>query len=208
MTRIFTAMRLLLGAAMLLSGINHFLGVVPLPEWHDPLALQLMTAFDHSGLLGVAKAIHLVGGALLLSNRLVPFALAALLPVNVCAFYIAVVLEGAPVGGSLALLILALNGLLMLARLEDYRGVLQPGALAIGEGAGDGENYSSLFVQPLGTVPRAKLAAGIATLAAAIAFYYWIVPFANGDYGLMVLVFPLAVLVARTIQTFASRSAS
>ena len=43
----------------------------------DPMAVRLMTAFKHSGLLPVAKFIHFATGLMLLSNRAVPFALAA-----------------------------------------------------------------------------------------------------------------------------------
>jgi hypothetical protein len=126
--------QLVFGAWMLLSGVNHFF--VPLwaqPVGHEPLAVQLMAALVHSRLLDVAMAIQLVTGALILTGFIVPAALCVVVPVNTCAVYWAVVLEHQPVGALLALLALALNGALMLAYIDYYRGVLEKHALTLGE---------------------------------------------------------------------------
>ena len=84
MTRWLEALRLLLGTTMVVTAVQYFLPFLlpflPAAEWNDAMAQRLMTAFDRSGLLAVAKFIHLAAGALLLANRAVPFALAALMP--------------------------------------------------------------------------------------------------------------------------------
>lgn len=126
--------RVVFGAWMLLNGINHFL--VPMwsePVGHEPLALQLMNAFAHSGLLDVAMAIELVTGALILSGFFVPVALCVAMPVSTCALYWAAVLEHDPLIALLSLVAFALNGGLMLAYLDYYRGALQRHALTLGE---------------------------------------------------------------------------
>src|SRR6187455_2548712 len=159
MTRVLDGLRLLLGAVMVITAIRYFLPpllpFVPVAEWNDPMAARLMTGFDRSGLGAVARFIHLVAGVLLLSNRAVPFALAALMPVNVCGLFIALFIEGDAIVAVLAVLTVALNGLLMLAYLPSYRGVLEGGHLADGEGSDDGQNYESLFVNPRGSAPTA-----------------------------------------------------
>ena len=126
--------RLVFGAWLLASGANHFFFAMwPEPIGHEPLALQLMNALVHSGLFDVAMAIELVCGALILLGVLVPVALCVAMPVSTCALYWAVVLEHQPVTALLALVVFALNGLLMLAWLDYYRGALQRRALALGE---------------------------------------------------------------------------
>ncbi|MGV3554435.1 MAG: hypothetical protein ACO1OD_04200 [Croceibacterium sp.] len=199
MIRPLDALRLLLGGVMVVTALDYFLpALLPLVEqarWTEPMAARVMTAFDRSGLLAVAKFIHLIAGLLLLTNRAAPFALAALMPVNICGLYIALFLEGGAVISVLAVLTVALNALLMLAYLPYYRGVLEGGALADGEGPEPGANYESLFINPLAGAPsKACLGAGLVLLAA-LAFYWFVVPFSNGTTGLVTLAVPTALFM-------------
>lgn len=197
MSRPLDALRLLLGAILVVTAVQYFmpflLPFLPAAEWNDPMAARVMTAFDRSGLLAVAKFIHLIAGVLLLTNRAAPFALAALMPVNLCGLYIALFLEGDPTIALLAVLTVALNGLLMLAYLPSYRGVLQGGALADGEAPEPGANYESLFVNPLSGAPAKAYLRGALVLAAALAFYWFVVPFSNGTTGLVTLAVPAVI---------------
>jgi uncharacterized membrane protein YphA (DoxX/SURF4 family) len=128
------AARLVFGAWMVANGLNHFFGPFwPAPTGTEPLAVQLMHALAHIGLLDIAMGIQLVAGAFVLVGVFVPAALYLTMPILVCAAYWAVILEQAPVGALLALVAVALNGLLLLAHLDSYRGVLERRALAIGE---------------------------------------------------------------------------
>lgn len=198
MIRPLDALRMLLGLVMVVTALQYFLPpllpFLPVATWTDPMTVRLMGAFDKSGLLAVAKFIHLVAGALLLVNRGVPFALAALMPVNVCGAFIALFVEGDPLIGLLAVLTVALNALLMLAYLPWYRGVLAPGQLADGEGLEDGANYNSLYVNPLGRAPARAYPLAAVVLAAAIAFYWFVVLGLNSMTGLVVLAVPTAIL--------------
>jgi hypothetical protein len=199
MTRTLEALRVLLGAVMVITALQYFLPnllpFLPTVTWQDPMAVRLMAEFDRSGLLAVAKFIHLVGGALLLGNRAVPFALAALAPVNVCGTFISLFVEGDALISLLAVLTMALNALLMLAYLPWYHGVLEPGRLADGEGPEDGHNYASLYVNPLSTAPAAAYPAAAAVLLAAVAFYWFVVLGLNSITGLVVLAIPAALLI-------------
>ena len=209
MTRWLEALRLLLGTTMVVTAVQYFLPFLlpflPAAEWNDAMAQRLMTAFDRSGLLAVAKFIHLAAGALLLANRAVPFALAALMPVNVCALFIALLIEGAPALAVLAVLTAALNALLMLAYLPYYRGVLEGGQLADGEGPDDGRNFESLFVNPLSGAPTGAYLGGGLVLAAALAFYWFVVPFSNGTTGLVTLAVPVLAFAAGLMRSLTRR---
>ena len=126
--------RLIFGAWLLANGVNHFfVPLYPEPVGHEPLAVQLMAALVHSRLLDVAMTIELITGALILTGFFVPVALCVVMPVCTCAVYWSVVLDHQPVGAVLALAAYALNGLLMLAFVDYYKGVLQRSALTLGE---------------------------------------------------------------------------
>jgi len=203
-TRALDLLRLLLGAILLVTALAWLIPVlvpfVPPQEWYDPMAARLMAAFDASGLSGVARAIHLLAGLALLLNRTTPFALAAAMPVNVCGAFIAVLIEGEPLGAVLALALVVLNGVLMLAYLPAYTAMLAPAALADGEGAEPGAHYSSLFVNPLsGATRKACLVAAVPLVAAAL-FYWYVVLGLNSLTGLLVLAFPAIVLVVSAVR--------
>ena len=211
MSRTPDVLRLLLGAVMVVTALRYFmpplLPFVPAAEWHDPMAVRLMTGFDRSGLGAVARFIHLAAGMLLLSNRAVPFALAALMPVNVCGLFIALFIEGDAVVGLLAVLTVALNGLLMLAYLPAYRGVLEGGHLADGERPEDGQNYESLFVNPRGNAPLAAYPGAALVLMAALAFYWFVVPGLNGITGVVTLAIPTTLLAAGWVRALTRNKA-
>ncbi|TIX48891.1 hypothetical protein [Alteraurantiacibacter aquimixticola] len=213
---IFASLRILLGVVLVVTALDWFLPnlmpFMPDREWSDPMAIRLVEVFTASGLLAVAKFIQLAGGVLLIVNRMTPFALAAVMPVHVCAAYIALVLEGAPLIAFLALAVLALNALLMLAHLPYYAGVLKSGAdgggLADGEGAAAGEHYNSLFANPFAGAPVKAYAAGIAVWAAAMWFFWYIVPFANGTMGMITLAYPGIILLIGLVMALRGKPAA
>ena len=134
MKQIVLVSRILFGACMVLNSVNYlFLSLWPIPTGVEPLATQLMTALVNSRLLDVAMTIQLVTGALILAGLLVPVALCLLMPITTCALFWSLILDQQPLNAVLALAAFALNGLLMLAYLPYYRGVLQRHALALGE---------------------------------------------------------------------------
>jgi uncharacterized membrane protein YhaH (DUF805 family) len=193
--------RLIFGAWMLANGANHyFLSLWPMPTGHEPLATQLMSAFVHSGLIDVAMAIQLVTGALILTGFLVPVALCIVMPVSTCALYWSVILDHQPLGAVLALAAYALNGLLMLAYVEYYSGVLHRFAATSGESSGGGTSFDVLFVNAVGRSSRGEFAAGLITLLTVVAFYAFLVPGRTGQWCLLVLLFPAIILHARRLH--------
>ncbi|MBO9575030.1 MAG: DUF805 domain-containing protein [Sphingobium sp.] len=191
--------RLVFGAWMLLSGLNHFfLHFYAEPAGHEPLAVQLMSALFHSGLINVAMGIQLVAGALILIGFFVPLALCVTMPICVCAAYWAVILEHEPIGALLALVAVALNAVLLFAHLGSYRDMLKRHALTAGES--DGADYRSLFVDPRGRIARGPFIAALIPLALVALFYHFIVFGRSGQWAMIVLLFPAIVIHARRLH--------
>jgi hypothetical protein len=134
MKQLVLVCRLIFGAWMLANGANHFFfSLWPMPTGHEPLAVLLMDALVHSRLFDVAMAIQLVTGALILTGFFVPLALCVVMPISTCALYWSAILDHQPLGALLALAAFALNGVLMLAYIDYYGGVLQRHAPTLGE---------------------------------------------------------------------------
>ena len=126
--------RIVFGAWMLANGVNHFFfPLYPEPAGHEPLAIQLMAAFQHSGMMGVAMTLQLVAGALILIGAFLPVALCVVMPVSVCAAFWAVILDHQPVEAVLGLMVVALNAGLCLAYIDYYKDMLKRHALTVGE---------------------------------------------------------------------------
>ena len=76
--------RYLLGTIFLVFGLNGFYTFIPVPEFHP-----FMEMLVSSGYIYVVKAVEVIVGVLLLSNRLVPLALIMITPVviNIVAYH-------------------------------------------------------------------------------------------------------------------------
>ena len=90
--------RILLGLLFLVFGLNGFLHFIPMPP-PTGLAGQYMGALFVSHYLVVVFLLQIVGGALLLANRFVPFGLLLLGPVlvNIVLFHSFLAPEGLPI---------------------------------------------------------------------------------------------------------------
>lgn len=193
--------RVAFGAWMLANGLNHFVvSLYPEPIGHEPLAALLMTALVHSRLLDVALTIQLVTGALILAGILVPVALCVVMPISLCAVYWAVILEHRPLVAGLALVAFALNGFLMLAYLDYYRGVLQRHAATLGEPDSGLAGYEAFFAHPSGRTSRGGFIRALMPLLAVAALYFFLVKGRNGEWVLATLLFPGLVLQARRLH--------
>ena len=193
--------RLIFGAWMFANGVSYFFFPLwPIPTGHEPLAIQLMTSLVHSGLLDVAMAIQLATGALILTGFYVPVALCVVMPISTCALYWSLVLDHQPLGVVLALAAYALNGLLMLAYVEYYAGVLHRYAVAFGESSGGRMSFEVLFVNAAGRTSRGEFAAALVTLLTVVAFYAFLVTGRTAQWCLLALLFPAVILHARRLH--------
>src|SRR5580704_10824071 len=107
--------RILLGLVFFVFGLNGFLQFIPQPPMPER-AGAFMGALAATGyMFPLIKSVEVIAGALLLSNRFVPLALAILAPnvVNIVLFHAVL----APGGVAVALFVLALE----LAAAWSYR---------------------------------------------------------------------------------------
>jgi len=91
---VLVAARILLGAWMIINGLNHWLPIFPQPLGSNPYSNALMVTLIETGLFDLVKFIELIGGVLLILNRFVPLSLVALLPVSAIVYYNATTLQG------------------------------------------------------------------------------------------------------------------
>lgn len=204
MIRPLDMLRLALGIIMVPTALAYFLpDLLPwvrTAQWEGATATRLMEHLDASGLLAVAKFIQLVGGLALLLNRAVPFALAAMITVNVCGAFVAVLIDGNLLLSLLAPAVLALNALLMFAYLPAYADMLAVRSFADGENAEPGANYESLFVIPFSGADRKACLIAALPLVAAALFFWQVVPGLNSLTGLVVLAFPAVALLVNLLR--------
>jgi hypothetical protein len=122
-SKIPTAARLLLGLVFAVFGLNGFLHFIPTPPMTGPAGAFGGAMFATGYLFQLLKGTEVIAGALLLSNRFVPLALALLAPVvvNIVAFHAFL----APSGLPLPLVILVLEVYLARSYRDAYSGMLQ-----------------------------------------------------------------------------------
>jgi uncharacterized membrane protein YhaH (DUF805 family) len=192
--------RVLLGAWMLLNGVNHFFfSWWSMPAGETALSAQLMTALVNSQLLDVCMLIELVAGALILLGVFVPAALCMLMAVSASGLYWAL-LDHQPMSLALGVLAFALNGVLMLAYLPHYRQMLQRAPLTLGESE-QHTSFNALFVQPGGRTARRHFAWALLPLLVATLWYVNKGPAVNyAAWGILTLLYPAVVLHVRRLH--------
>lgn len=189
--------RLVLGAILVLFAAN-ILFLSPAPMSDMPLAGQLMTSLVNSKLLYVALVLQLVAGVLLLAGLLVPLALTVQLAISSNALFWALFLNQGPLLAALTLAVFAVNGLLMLAYLPYYRGVLSEQSLAFGETAGKG--FDDVFTSALGNTARSDYLPALGTVVVAFLFYGYVVGGRTAEFCMLMLVYPLFILMIRRFR--------
>jgi uncharacterized membrane protein YphA (DoxX/SURF4 family) len=117
------AARILLGLIFFVFGLNGFFQFLPQPPVPEK-ALAFLGALVGTGyMFPLIKVVEVVGGALLLSNRFVPLALAVIAPnvVNIVLFHTVL----APAGLPIALMVLALQVFLAWSYRDAYASMLR-----------------------------------------------------------------------------------
>lgn len=121
--------RIAFGAHSLLSGINYFYPLIPLPALVVSPAGAFIGEMDNVGLYALIKVVEVAVGISLLTNRFVPLALMAELPTSLSIFYLNTFVDGAPRQLITGPRELFMNGVLMLAYWPYYRAMLTPSAV-------------------------------------------------------------------------------
>ena len=193
--------RIVFGAWMVIYAANTlFLSLWPVPGGSEPLAVQLMTSLNNSHLIDVALVMQLVAGVLILAGVMLPLALCVQMPITTCALYWALILDHQLLGSILTLAAFALNGLLMLAYLPYYKGVLERRAIAAGEAPGTSGNYDALFISPEGRAGKAAYIPALLTILAVFAFYNYIGLVGTSQFSVLILLYPMFTLLAQRLR--------
>lgn len=118
------AVRILVGLAYLVFGLNGFLNFIPQPTTPMPEgAIAFIGALMKSGyMLPLIAVTQLIVGALLLSNRMVPLALVLIAPFTLNSILFHLFLE--PSGRPMAFVFLALELYLVWVYRDAYRSML------------------------------------------------------------------------------------
>jgi hypothetical protein len=102
------AARVLVGLPFLVFGLDFFFKFITMPKPEMPeRAIQYITILSMSGYLAVVKVLEVVGGALVLSGRLVPLGLVLVTPVAVNIALVDLCLVGKPALGVVLTLLCA-----------------------------------------------------------------------------------------------------
>jgi len=112
-------MRILLGAILVIFGLNKFLNFIPVPELPEN-ATAFVTSLGKTGyILQVVGVIEVLIGLLLLLKKWIAFALVVLVPIslNILLFHLFLDIPG--ISG--ALLVTLLNGILMYKLWSKYK---------------------------------------------------------------------------------------
>jgi uncharacterized membrane protein YphA (DoxX/SURF4 family) len=113
--------RVLMGLIFFVFGLNGFLSFLPAPPLEGPAGAFAGALAATKYMFPLIKGTEVVVGALLLSNRFVPLALALIAPVavNIAAFHTFLTPPN-----PMAYLILAANAYLAFAHRDAFRGML------------------------------------------------------------------------------------
>jgi hypothetical protein len=117
--------RLLLGAWMLLNGLNHFVSVFPQPMGHTPLAGELMVSLIETGLFGLVKVTEILIGLMLIFELFVPLALILSMTISTVVWYNHAFLDGLPFHLSMGNGCLVFTVILLIAYLPYYLPMLK-----------------------------------------------------------------------------------
>ena len=140
-SRLVTAVRLLMGADLVVNGLNWWVKLVtPYPSLSDfadrPPPPDFVGAMIATGVIfHVVKGLELIAGIALLANRFVPLALVAVFAVTVNVFLVDVFLAQRFRAYVMGIGELLMNLALLLAYLEHYRPMLRMRAEPDGCGA-------------------------------------------------------------------------
>lgn len=124
--KIRLAVQVLFGMIILAAGVNKFYLFMPVPE-QMPAGKEFIDFLYATGyLMYVVAVVEIVGGGLIISNRLTPLALLLLAPVttNILLFHIFLEQKGLPMG----IFIFTLYCILFGMYRQKFRDILKTGA--------------------------------------------------------------------------------
>ena len=119
--KIEMGLRIVIGALLLMSGLNKFFNFMPTPEMTESAGLFMMALGETGYIFPVIAIIEIVVAGLLISGKMVPFALVILAPIMVNIALLHIVLD--PAGMGMALFLIATTGWFAWNRKESFVGL-------------------------------------------------------------------------------------
>jgi putative oxidoreductase len=116
--------RIILGLLFLVSGFAYFFNLMPQAELPENAQTFITGLFAAGYVMPVVKALEVICGVALLTNRFVAAALVIIFPItlNVLLFHVFL----APEGLAIPALLMACNLFLAFSRKQNYQAVLSP----------------------------------------------------------------------------------
>jgi uncharacterized membrane protein YphA (DoxX/SURF4 family) len=112
-------MRILLGAILVIFGLNKFINFIPAPELPENAADFINSLVSTGYILQVVGVVEIVIGIFLLLNKWVAFSLIVLVPISVNILLFHLFLDIPGISG--ALLVTIFNGILMYKLWPKYK---------------------------------------------------------------------------------------
>lgn len=112
-------MRILLGAILVIFGLNKFIHFIPAPELPENAADFINSLVSTGYILQVVGVVEIVIGIFLLLNKWVAFSLIVLVPISVNILLFHLFLDIPGISG--ALLVAVINGVLMYKLWPKYK---------------------------------------------------------------------------------------
>ena len=97
-------LRILIGMLLAVSGLNKFFGFMPMPEMTETGMAFMMVLVKSKYIMPTIAIVEIIGGALLIANIAVPFALVLLAPIVINIFAFHLLLDPAGVGVGVVLM--------------------------------------------------------------------------------------------------------
>lgn len=123
MSKVKTALRLLLGLMFVVFGLNFFLHFLAQPPPAEAAAGFLGGLFGAGYFFPFLKITEILVGLMLLANVMVPLALVVLAPITLNIFLMHLFLD--PSGLPIAIVLTGLNIALGILYIDSYRGMLK-----------------------------------------------------------------------------------
>ncbi|MBC8312115.1 MAG: DoxX family membrane protein [Candidatus Marinimicrobia bacterium] len=102
--KIEMGLRILVGMLLAVSGLNKFFEFMPMPEMTESGMAFMMALVQSKYIMPTIAIVEIIGGALLIANMAVPFALVILAPIVFNIFAMHLFLDPAGIGAGVLLM--------------------------------------------------------------------------------------------------------
>ena len=110
--------RILMGLLLANSGFNKFFNYMPMPEMTEAAMAFMMALVGAKYIMPTVAIVEIIGGALLIADKAIPFALIILAPIVYNIFFVHFVLD--PAGLAIGVVLIASLGWVAWNRKDSF----------------------------------------------------------------------------------------